>query len=88
MTSLGTEKLGKGRELSKGREERLVFDIITSIKGTVCIKQCLFCYRLNGNLFCCRLLHQMHEGYFTYQKVHLRYAPNGSCAEPYILEVP
>ena len=51
MTSLGTEKLGKGRELSKGREERLVFDIITSIKGTVYIKQYLFCYRLNGNLF-------------------------------------
>ena len=73
MTSLGAEKL------SKGREERSVFDIITSIKGTVCIKQCLFC---------CRLPHQMHEGYFTYQKVHLRYVPNGSCAEPYILEVP
>lgn len=79
MTSLGTEKLGKGRELSKGREERLVFDILTSVKGTVCIKQ---------YLFCCRLPYQMHEGYFTYQKVHLRYASNGSCTEPYILEVP
>ena len=42
MTSLGTEKLGKGRERSKGREERLVFDIIISIKGTVYIKQYLF----------------------------------------------
>ena len=87
MTSLGTEKLGKGRELSKGREERLVFDILTSVKGTVCIKQYLFCCRLSGT-FCCRLPYQMHEGYFTYQKVHLRYTPNGSCAEPYILEVP
>ena len=36
MTSLGAEKL------SKGREERSVFDIITSIKGTVCIEQYLF----------------------------------------------
>ena len=87
MTSLGAEKLSKSRELSKGREEHLVFDIIISIKGTVCIKQYLFCYRLSGT-FCCRLSHHMHEGYFTYQKVHLRYAPNGSCAEPYILEVP
>ena len=73
MTSLGAEKL------SKGREERSVFDIITSIKGTVCIKQ---------YLFCCRLPHQMHEGYFTCQKVHLRYAPNGLRTVPYILEIP
>lgn len=36
MISLGVEKL------SKGREERLVFDIITSVKGTVFIKQYLF----------------------------------------------
>ena len=42
MISLGAEKLSKSRELSKGREERLVFDIITSIKGTVCIEQYLF----------------------------------------------
>ena len=51
MTSLGTEKLGKGRKLNKGREERLVFDILTSIKGTVCIKQYLFCCRLSSAFF-------------------------------------
>ena len=51
MTSLGTEKLGKGRELSKGREERLVFDILTSVKGTVCIKQCLFLLPIKQYLF-------------------------------------
>ena len=81
MTSLGAEKL------SKGREERSVFDIITSIKGTVCIKQYLFCCRLSST-FVLSIADHMHEGYFTYQKVHLRYALNGSCTEPYILEMP
>ena len=81
MTSLGAEKL------SKGREERSVFDIITSIKGTVCIKQYLFCCRLSST-FVLSIADHMHEGYFTYQKVHLRYMSNGLRAVPYILEVP
>ena len=81
MTSLGAEKL------SKSREERLVFDNITSVKGTVYIKQYLFCYRLSST-FLLSIADQMHEGYFTYQKVHLRYMSNGLRAVPYILEVP